>query len=286
MHVVVDGHPLGVLQLGDHRPPQPRPAAGPPDPHAHRVQLVAAAADHLPVEAHQEAHLVRGAPPVLGGERVRRQGADAELDGAVDDVEQRRLAGLVALGPGQAALVGPPAVAVHHQRDVLGHQLGRDRRRPRAGRVRRRRHHLPRAPPPVARPQPAHAADIPRRRHRQPRRLRRLDHPPVVRHQRLEVCPPSPRHWRCGSRPANAPSAAGPRPAGIVSSRVDREEGHVGEQVLRGLDPVRLRPVDGADQLGLGDLAGDHAAVADELAAAPPTPSPPMTSFTRADVSR
>ena len=77
--------------------------------------------------------------PVLGGERVRRQVADAELDAALDDVEQRRLARLVALGPRQPALLGPAPVAVHDQRDVLGHQLARDRRRAGAGRVRRRR---------------------------------------------------------------------------------------------------------------------------------------------------
>ncbi len=135
-HVVVDGHPLGVLQLGDHRPPQPRPPAGPPDPHPQRVSSSRRRRITCPVEAHQEADLVRRAAPVLGRERVRREGADAELDRAVDDVEQRGLAGLVAPGPGQAALVGPPAVAVHDQRDVPRHQLGRDRRRPRPGRMR------------------------------------------------------------------------------------------------------------------------------------------------------
>ena len=96
-----------VLELVDDAAPQPRPAAGPADPHAQRVQLVAAAADDVAVEAHQEADLVRRALPVLGGERVGRDVRDAELDRARDDVEQRRLAGLVALGARQPALPWP-----------------------------------------------------------------------------------------------------------------------------------------------------------------------------------
>ena len=111
---------------------------------AHRMrtpsacQLVAAAADHVLVEAHQEAHLLGRPPPVLGRERVGRDGRDAQLDRAVQHVHQRRLAGAVALGAGQPALVGPAAVAVHDDRDVLGHELGRDVGRRRPGRVRRR----------------------------------------------------------------------------------------------------------------------------------------------------
>ena len=74
----------------------------------------------------QEAHLVRAAPPVLGGERVGRDPLDADVDAPAHDVEQLRLAVAVALDPRQTPLVGPPAVAVHDQRDVVRHQLGRD----------------------------------------------------------------------------------------------------------------------------------------------------------------
>ena len=72
-HVVVDSASLRLLQLGDHASPQPRPAPRPADPDPHRVHLVAPTPDHVPVEAHQPAHLVGRAAPVLGRERVRRQ---------------------------------------------------------------------------------------------------------------------------------------------------------------------------------------------------------------------
>ena len=68
----------------------------------------------------------------------RRGGAEAGATvgvGAGDDVEQRALAGLVPLGPRQAALVGPAAVAVHDDRDVPGDQVGGHRRRRRSARV-------------------------------------------------------------------------------------------------------------------------------------------------------
>src|SRR5260370_1005184 len=66
----------------------------------------------LLVDAHEEAPR-RGRPcPVLGGDRVRRQPRDARLDRALDAVEQRVLPRLVALGPREAALLGPATVAV------------------------------------------------------------------------------------------------------------------------------------------------------------------------------
>ena len=105
------------------------------------MHLVAAAADHVAVEAHQELHLVGGARPVLGREGVRRDRLHADLDRALDHVEERVLALLVAGGAGEPALLGPAAVAVHHDRDVPRDQLRRDLRRPGAGRVRRRRAH-------------------------------------------------------------------------------------------------------------------------------------------------
>src|SRR5699024_3348844 len=51
------GEPFGLLQLGDHRAPQAGTATGPAHPHAPVVLLVPAAAQHVPVEAHQVAHL-------------------------------------------------------------------------------------------------------------------------------------------------------------------------------------------------------------------------------------
>ena len=84
-----------------------RPAPGPPHPHAELVQLVAAAVDGVAVEAHQEADLVGRAAPVLGGERVRGDVLHAELERALDDVEQRVLARGVAGGAGQPARLAP-----------------------------------------------------------------------------------------------------------------------------------------------------------------------------------
>src|SRR5207253_2488244 len=46
---------------------------------------------------------------------------DAHLDGALDRVPERVLAGAVALRTRESALGRPPAVAVHHDRDVIGH---------------------------------------------------------------------------------------------------------------------------------------------------------------------
>ena len=49
---------------------------------------IAAPVEHIPVEAHEKADLVRRPLPVLGGERVRRQPLHADLDRSFDDVEQ------------------------------------------------------------------------------------------------------------------------------------------------------------------------------------------------------
>ena len=129
---VGQGHLLGFLQFLDDALPQPPGTAGPAHPDPHGVQLVAAAADDVPVEAHQEAHLVRAALPVLGGEGVGRQPTHPDVDAAAGHVHQRRLAAPVALDPRQAPGVGPAAVAVHDDGDVPGDQVARDRRRQRA----------------------------------------------------------------------------------------------------------------------------------------------------------
>ena len=137
--VVVAGHLLGDPQLLDDRLPQPRGATGPAHADAELVHLVAPAADDVAVEAHQEADLVGRAGPVLGGEGVGGDRLHADLDGALDDVEQRVLALLVPLGARQPALLGPAAVAVHHDRDVARHEVGGHGGGPGAAGVRGRR---------------------------------------------------------------------------------------------------------------------------------------------------
>jgi hypothetical protein len=54
---------------------------------------------------------------------------DADFDGPAGDVDEHRLAHLVTLGAVQAALRGPPPVAVHHDGDVVGHLVGGNLRR-------------------------------------------------------------------------------------------------------------------------------------------------------------
>ena len=155
---VVLGEFLRDLEFVDDAAPEPRTPAHPAHPHAPRVELIPAAADDVAVEPHEEADLLGRAPPVLRGEGVGGQMRDAQLDGTGDDVEQRRLAGLVALRPGQAALVGPAPVAVHDDRHVPGDDLAGKRRGPgargmREGHLVCRHAHHPRAKPvPLAAP--------------------------------------------------------------------------------------------------------------------------------------
>ena len=104
------------------------------------VHLVAPAPDHVPVEAHQEAHLLRGAPPVLGGEGVRARGSATPSSMAPSTTSNS--AGSPASWPavrGRPRCVGPAAVAVHDDGHVPRHELAGVAGRPRPGRVRRRR---------------------------------------------------------------------------------------------------------------------------------------------------
>ena len=121
-----DRHLLGDVEFLDDAAPHAGPRADPAHPHTHVVEVLPAPTDHLPVEPHQEPHLLGAALPVLGGERVDRQVFDADFDSAAGDVDEHRFTHLVALGAVQAALGGPPTVAVHHDRDVVGHLVGRD----------------------------------------------------------------------------------------------------------------------------------------------------------------
>ena len=127
---------LGQLDRLVHPPQHPAghppvPPAGEADLHALLVELVAPAHEERLVEPHEVAHLVGRAPPVLRREGVEGEPADADLEGAVDHIEQGDLAGAVPLGAGQAAGVGPTAIAVHDAGHMGGHpgavEGGRDR---------------------------------------------------------------------------------------------------------------------------------------------------------------
>ena len=85
------------------------PVAPTGEAHAHAplVHLVAAAGEDRLVEPHEVAHLVGGPLPVLGGEGVDREPLDAQLERALDRVEQRLLAGGVALGALEAPTAAP-----------------------------------------------------------------------------------------------------------------------------------------------------------------------------------
>ena len=78
-----------------------------------------------------------GPPPVLGRERVDRHPLEADVERAFDGVEQRLLAGGVAVGALQPAPLRPAAVAVHDDRDVRAARARRSmpaiRSEPRAG---------------------------------------------------------------------------------------------------------------------------------------------------------
>jgi hypothetical protein len=82
------------------------------------VQLVAPAQEEVLVEVHEIPHLVDRSTPVLGRERVHSHPLEPDVERALDGVEQGVLAGGVALGAFQAALLGPPTVAVHDDGDV------------------------------------------------------------------------------------------------------------------------------------------------------------------------
>src|ERR671913_2170596 len=132
---VVPRQLLRRLELPDHRAPEPGSSTHPAHPYPPVVELVATPSDDVTVEAHEETHLVGAALPVLGREGVGRQVPHAHFDGTGDDVEQRGLTGLVALGPRQTPRVGPAAVAVHDDGDVARHPVEGDGGRSGTGRV-------------------------------------------------------------------------------------------------------------------------------------------------------
>jgi hypothetical protein len=75
------------------------------------VELVAPTDEEGLVEAHQVADLVTGTAPILGREGEDGEPPDPDVQGPLDGVEQRLLAGGVAGRPGEPTLAGPPSVA-------------------------------------------------------------------------------------------------------------------------------------------------------------------------------
>ena len=141
-HVVADGAAFGVFQFADHTAPQARPSAGPAHPDAHGVELVSPPSDHVAVEAHQPANLIRRSAPVLGGKGVRGEVLDSDLNGPLDHVEERSFTAGVALGTWQVPRLRPAAIAIHHDRDMSRQPVPRYLRRTGAAGMGRRRPRL------------------------------------------------------------------------------------------------------------------------------------------------
>ena len=127
--VVADGTAFGVFQFADHTAPEARPSAGPAHPDAHGVELVSPPSDHVAIEAHQPANLIRRAVPVLGGKGVRGEVLDSDLNGPLDHVEERSFTAGVALGTWQVPRLRPAAIAIHHDRDMGWQPVSRYLRR-------------------------------------------------------------------------------------------------------------------------------------------------------------
>jgi len=141
--VVADGSAFGVFQFADHTAPEARPSAGPAHPDAHGVELVSPPSDHVAIEAHQPANLIRRAVPVLGGKGVRGEVLDSDLNGPLDHVEERSFTASVALGTWQVPRLRPAAIAIHHDRDMGWQPVSRYLRRTDAAGMSWRRPKLP-----------------------------------------------------------------------------------------------------------------------------------------------
>ena len=137
--VVADGTAFGVFQFADHTAPEARPSAGPAHPDAHGVELVSPPSDHVAIESHQPANLIRRAVPVLGGKGVRGEVLDSDLNGPLDHVEERSFTAGMALGTWQVPRLRPAAIAIHHDRDMSRQPVSRYLRRTDAAGMRRRR---------------------------------------------------------------------------------------------------------------------------------------------------
>ena len=77
-------------------------------------------------ELHEGAHLLVGAPPVLGAEGVEGEGPEPELAGLPGHRPDRLRALAVPLHAGQSAGLGPAAVPIHDDGDVAREGAGPD----------------------------------------------------------------------------------------------------------------------------------------------------------------
>jgi len=100
--------------------------------HAHIVQVLTAPSHHIAIEPHQKPDFLCRPFPVLRGKGVETQPFDADFDCAANNVDDHGLAHLVAFDARESTLGGPAAIAVHHNRDVVGQLVGGD---PRSGRL-------------------------------------------------------------------------------------------------------------------------------------------------------
>src|SRR6185436_7287456 len=112
------GGSLGVGDGGQHLGGQAVAAADHRQAHAVLHAAGGLLAEVVVEELHQAHRLFQGAAPVVGGEGVQRQRADAEIGRRLDDVVDGVGAAAVALEAGRAATDGPAAIAVHDDGDV------------------------------------------------------------------------------------------------------------------------------------------------------------------------
>ena len=90
------------------------------DPHLLALQGLEFPGQHPLEQRHQEAHLLAGAAPVLGGEGVGGEGADAPVAAQTQGALQGLHTFAVAHHPRQFAMAGPAAIAVHDHRHMAG----------------------------------------------------------------------------------------------------------------------------------------------------------------------
>mmetsp|Transcript_10610 Transcript_10610/g.43394 ORF Transcript_10610/g.43394 Transcript_10610/m.43394 type:complete len:538 (+) Transcript_10610:732-2345(+) len=104
----------GIAQLVGHR----IAVADDADAHAHRAHLGEVAADSSQHQAHQPGDLVARPLPVLAGEGEDGEVFDVAVDAGLHHLDQRIHPGLVAEEARQEALLGPTAIAIHHDGDM------------------------------------------------------------------------------------------------------------------------------------------------------------------------
>ncbi len=120
------GQGLDPLELLERGPGDALPAADDLEPEVVLDEKPVVPDQVLPEEPPEPADLGAGPFPVLAREGEEGQDVDAEAGRGLDDLADGRGAGLVALDPGQPALGGPAAVAVHDDGDVAGKAVGID----------------------------------------------------------------------------------------------------------------------------------------------------------------